>query len=158
MGRSRKRPIDIGQDWKFSGDVNLEYGGIFVKVDLDDYHNGYLSATVVTDLDSACGATGMVLIEQKVALVDHKRIMEAIRSCGFEVADLLRMESETALCAIAEMLISYGHSDPGGDAYSPSDEIVQTEFDAPMTFEGWKAEKRIARKDLRGYVAHNWLD
>ena len=49
-------------DWAYSGDVNLEYGGLFVN--LDNVRYGYADVVEVTDLDSACGAAGMVLIEK----------------------------------------------------------------------------------------------
>jgi hypothetical protein len=48
----------------FSGDVNLEHGGEFI--DLSTWAYGYCSAVRITDLDSACGFTGAVMIEHLV--------------------------------------------------------------------------------------------
>jgi hypothetical protein len=37
-------------------------------------------------------------------------------------------------------------------------EIVQTDFDVPMKDDGWIVTKRIAPRDLLGYVLTNYID
>jgi hypothetical protein len=146
--------------YEYSGDVNLEYGGIFI--DLSTWDDGYCDAVTVTDLGSACGFDGGVLIEHVTinSTDDSKRIKNALKSCGFfynigEKADNPQRFKQYLRHRIAEALCSYGYRDPddGWDGYrSHHTEIVQTEQDGPMKFDGWKADKRITNTTLEKYV------
>ncbi len=148
--------------WVFNGDVNLEYGGSFI--DLSTWDDGYCDAVRITDLDSACGFTGAVLINHIVinGTTDAARIRTALHSCG-GCADRQRPEGftpaeykQTLRHEIADALMSYGFTDPndGWDGYrSHHTEVIQCENDGPMTFDGWKADKRLRGNDLAGYVA-----
>ena len=137
----------------YCGDVNLCYGGVFVKLDGWDY--GYCSAVRVTDLDSGCGFQGAVLIEHVTAngTDNPERIRKALRSCG---PDSFRgMTKDQSRRFIAEALISYGYCDPDDswDGYrSHHTEVVQCEVDGPMEFDGWKADKRLRGTTLEDYV------
>jgi hypothetical protein len=75
-----------GSKWHFSGDVNLEYGGTFI--DLSTFMDGYCSAVKLTDLDSACGFTGAVMVEHVVinGTTDRERVRAALRCCGIDFA------------------------------------------------------------------------
>src|SRR5262245_401697 len=97
------------RDWKFNGDVNLEYGGTFI--DLDTFADGYCDAVVVTDLDSACGFTGAMLIEHVVinGTTDAKRISEAVRSCG--------NPDDPGLGILYAYLDAQSEDDPAGDSF-----------------------------------------
>lgn len=147
--------------WEFSGDVNLEYGGEFI--DLSTWDDGYCSAVRVTDLDSACGFTGAVLIEHVVILgtKDSERIRQALRSVGgLSARNWHRTGSSETIKqnlrhAIASALLGYGFYDPDDswDGYrSYHTEIVQMEPDGPMQFDGWKADKRLSNTTLEAYV------
>ena len=96
-------------NWQFIGDVNLEYGGTFY--DLSEWDNGYVNCVRVTDLDSACGFTGAVLIEKVVAIVNPDYFDESLSCCGWTLADV-DLETESGRLMMAEALVGYGHYDP----------------------------------------------
>jgi hypothetical protein len=136
----------------YSGDVNLEHGGFFAN--LDDWHSGYADVLRVTDLDSACGFDGAVMIE-RLAVIIPTNIKEAKRiysSCGWENG-LPGDTSESRKMAIIDACLSYGAYDPhdGWDNYHTGYLlIVQTESDpdfGPMKFDGWMADVRLGEGD-----------
>ena len=142
-------------DWNVSADVNLAYGGFFVKCDYQEFKWGYLNFVEVTDLDSACGARGMCLIEAGTVngTDDHKRIMDGLRCVGMAPRDLLKLPDNRArMAAIAYALRAYGFTD------IDRSEVVQTEEGAPNTYDGWKSEKFISADALLGYVTAEWID
>lgn len=150
--------------WYYSGDGNLEYGGVFI--DVSTWNDGYCDAVRVTDLDSGCGFTGAVLIEHITILVpnpssssmywadhDRGRMMSALRGCGPD--NCRGMSKTTARCVIAEAMMGNGRYDPDDqwDGYRSSySETVQCEADGPMAFDGWKAAKRLHNTSLEEYV------
>lgn len=141
----------------YCGDVNLEHGGTFV--DLSDWEHGYCTAVRVTDLDSGCGFRGACLIEHVVisGTDDPKRIRQALGCVGgakslggrnwHRTGERSRIK-EGLRHAIADALLSYGYC----DVEEERSEIVQTEADGPMVFDGWRADKRLHGTDLRAYV------
>lgn len=140
--------------WSYNGDGNLKYGGTFI--DLSSFMDGYCNAVRVTDLDSACGFRGAVLIEHVVinGTTDKERIKKALWSCGPSFADG-NWTREDVRHAIADALCSYGHCDPDDfwdNLRSHHTEVVQCEPDGPMMFDGWKADKRITNTTLEEYV------
>ena len=144
--------------WSFTGDVNLEYGGVFI--DLSTWNDGYCSAVRVTDLDSGCGFRGACLIEHVVinGTDSPKRLREAMRSCGCSAEG---MSKEGARLMLAEALMSYGYTDPDscyGFGSRPDSETIQCEQDGPMSCDGWKADKRLNNTTLRAYVESVHLD
>lgn len=143
---------DVSTRWVYNGDANVEHGGAWI--DISTWEHGYCSAVRVTDLDSGCGFDGACLIEHIIILGmdDPKRIREALRSCGCSARGFTK---EAARHMIADALMSYGHFDPddGWDGYhTPWYETVQTQADGPMSFDGWKAAKRLHNTDLREYI------
>lgn len=137
-------------DWMFSGDVSLVYGGIYVRVT----PWGYADVVEVTDLDSACGFEGAVLIEKGSAnLPSSLKVIRAVMaSCGW-TQGRRSLPKEARRAMLFECLWRYGHRDVD------ESEVVQTEEGAPMeNREGWKAEKFVAPDDLEGYVASRYLD
>lgn len=146
------------ENWQYTGDVNLKYGGLYVNCDLDHYEWGYLECTEICDLDGACGATGMVLIEKFTVNLSKERVVECLETIGQTVEDLLRMDTERAMLTLAYAFRSYGYCDPRSDNYHAHSIIVQTVPGASMKFDGWTAEKFIHPKDLRGFVESQWLE
>jgi len=145
--------------WVYSGDGNLEYGGLFV--DLSTFDEGYCNAVRVTDLNSACGFRGAVLIEHVVihGTKDAQRIRQALRCCG--MSRFRGMSKEAMRHAIADALCSYGYCDPDDswDNYaSYHSEVVQMEANGPMRFDGWRADKRLRGTTLEAYVQSVHLD
>lgn len=145
--------------YEYCGDVNLEHGGAYI--DLSTWDDGYCSAVRVTDLDSACGFTGAVLIEHVVinGTTDSASIRQALRSCGYDWSNWHRVPAaerkRNLRHALADALMSYGFTDPDDswDGYqSHHTEVVQLETDGPMSFDGWKADRRVTNTTLEAYV------
>lgn len=141
--------------WEYNGDVSLEHGGTFFDLD-DDWKYGYVSFVRVTDLDSACGFEGAILIEHGTAngTDDAERIRKALKSCGCSARTFnvgLKDAKKAKECIrhmIADALVSYGFCDYDG----VRQEVVQMLPDGPMKYDGWKADKRLHNTDLRAYV------
>lgn len=148
--------------WEYTGDVNLEHGGVFI--DMSTWDDGYCSAVRVTDLDSGCGFTGAILIEHVVinGTDDPERIRKALECVGGSPFRGRRSRvvpaeeiNQTIRLAIAEALLIYGYYEPDDAWYnyqSHHSETVQLEHDGPMLYDGWKADKRLRGGDLQGYV------
>ncbi|KKN79092.1 hypothetical protein LCGC14_0342800 [marine sediment metagenome] len=130
----------------YNGDCNIEYGGSYI--DLSSWEDEYCECVQVTDLDSGCGADGMVMIEHVVILLYKGRWKSALDCCGLTTSDLLSMDSDARKHCLADCLLSCGHFDP--EICIPA-EIIQAE-DYPMECEGFTATKRISKGDLRGYI------
>jgi len=99
--------------WHYSGDVSISYGGLFVR---DCGH--YFDVVEVTDLDSACGADGLVLVETGSTSHEYysrAEIRNAMRSCnGDDWRSLYRLGNltrEQSRLRVAEVLWQYGHKD-----------------------------------------------
>jgi len=136
--------------WQYVGDVNIEYGGTFY--DLTDWEHGYVNAVKVTDLDSGCGFVGACLIEKITVLIDSEdENSKACECCGFNYKDLNLWDQNDRL-RLAGSVAAYGRFDPANEYYEPVNEVVQTQEDGPMEFDGWKATKRVLSENLRGYV------
>lgn len=139
--------------YQYSGDINVEYGGQWI--DLDNWEWGYANCVRVIDLDSGCGAPGMVAIEHVTILLDKDRWAESLDCCGLTPWDVLGMDPDHRRYVLAECLLQYGHYDldDAWDAYqSHWIEIIQTESDGPMVWEGLRAEKRVHCENLIGYI------
>lgn len=153
----------------FTGDVSLQYGGLFVSNDDYEWANGYCHAVRVTDLDGGCGFTGAVLVEKVVVNgVDcRKRKREAIRSgVGMEQVGKIcwcngRVNREVYRLLVADALASYGYTDPDEDYVTPYSVVIQEypEGEGAMTFDGWKADYRLPEgEDLRQHVEAEYVD
>lgn len=143
-------------NWHYSGDVNPEYGGIWIN--LDNWEYGYAEAVKVTDLDSGAGFTGAVEVEHIVihGMDDRERTKSALRYYGIE--NFRGFTKEMSRLAIAEALASYGDYEQDRDGGSPFQEVLQLEPDGPMVYDGWKADKRLRDPDLKAYVESVHLD
>lgn len=155
------------RDWHYCGDVSLKYGGAYI--DLSTWNDGYCDAVRVTDLDSACGFTGAVLIEHMVinGTNNAERIRVALKCVGglsarnWHATGRKETIKASLRHAIADALLCYGYADPDDswDNYCSSySEIIQLENDGPMVFDGWKADKRLRDADLEAYLESVHLD
>jgi hypothetical protein len=137
--------------WHYSGDVNLEYGGVWVQVDRYDQRYGYANFVEVTDLDGACGATGMVLVEKGTVNFDLERIRKAVASCGWSEG-IRKLKGAARKAAIIAAVKGYYGMDVD------ESETIQTFEDASWRYDGWKATKHVDPSDLKGYVESVYLD
>ncbi len=138
----------VAGEYQYSGDVNIEYGGTFF--DLSDWEHGYVNAVRVTDLDSGCGFDGAVLIEKLTVIIDNEeQNKKALECCGFDAGDVGRLQ-------LAEAVMQYGYYDPANEYYEPANEVIQTQQDGPMSFDGWKATKRVLTENLLGYIKNTY--
>lgn len=153
--------------YKYMGDVNLEYGGTFYN--FSDWRWGYVNAVEITDLDSACGFRGAVLIEQitinvkrpgaeldrALDVIGAKMVNTHARRPVGDILDngrLLMKDTAAWRWCIAYACQAYGHKDV--DKF----EVVQLEKDGALQFDGWRAERRLRQgASLRNYVKNNWL-
>jgi hypothetical protein len=151
------------EDYKhYIGDVNLEYGGMFIN--LDDWKYGYSEVLRITDLDSGAGFNGAVMVERLTTITDNpKEIWNAKKSYGWDKPySLPGRTSEDRKLALVEAITSYGYYDPddGWDNYHRGYSlIIQCDPDddyAPMEYDGWKADVRLSEdQDLLEYLEDN---
>ena len=135
--------------YEYIGDINLEYGGLYV--DLSDWENhGYANAVEICDLDGGCGFTGAVYIRALTLLKPKTpEMLNSVLSCVGE-----ENENPSPL-DLAYASFSYGYYD--ADEYTPM-ETIQLEDDGDMTFDGWDADFKAPDDfNLREYVEKSYL-
>ena len=143
------------------GDLSLAYGGTFYN--FSDWKDGYVSAVEVTDLDSACGFDGAVLIEPKTIIIrEGADLHTALGVIGASLlpngdiddnGKIVKKGTATWRFIATYACQSYGHYDP-----EDGSQVVQLDKDGPMEFEGWKAIKRLrANASLENYVRREFL-
>lgn len=105
------------------GDVNLFYGGTFVRPEIvTSGAPHYADVIEIVDLDSACGASGVNLIELKTVSLEFKRdqsliheLKRALETCGQtrrDIAEIAKTHgARTAYAHIAALLADYGACD-----------------------------------------------
>jgi hypothetical protein len=154
----------------YSGDVNLEYGGMFV--DLDDWQYKYADVLRITDLDSGCGFTGAVMIEHLTALVPEKRdkMQSCLSVCGWDKGRLPGRTSKDRKMAMIEAIMAYGYYDPAQDFTGFHRTIIQCNalsgdddydsWNSPMEYDGWKADYRLGENEtlLEWLENDGWLN
>jgi hypothetical protein len=142
----------------YCGDVNLEHGGTYFN--LSTWHDGYVEAVRVEDLDSACGVPDAFLVEHLTILLGKERLRDALPCVGLTPRDLLGIRGhENKRAAIAEALLSYGHYDPDDcwDNYQTHWSIVvhadHENAEPGDMLEGWTVEYVLAADEtLEQYV------
>ena len=113
-------------NWQYFGDLNIEYGGTFAEIDPQHFKWGYCNVVRVTDLDSATGYRGGVLIEKVTVNIDAKRIKQALPTVGLTIRDLQKMKGQASkLYAMVDALLTYAYFD------TDQSEVVQTEEGHP---------------------------
>jgi len=136
--------------WQYMGSVDVQHGGAYFA--METYDDGYVDCVRITDLDSACGFDGAVMVEHVIVLVgDAEQTKQAMRCCGLSEDELSQYDKESRRMAIVNALLYYGYYDPN-NGRGHNSEIIQTEDDGPIEFDSWKAEKRVSSDDLEGYV------
>ena len=122
----------------YFGDINLKYGGVFY--DTDNWKsNGYSNAVRITDLDSDCGFTGAVMIEH-LTVIKPKDMSDALNCLGLD-PKCKNVHEQIMAC------LFYGHYDPESNP-----EVIQTDPEAPMKYDGWKAGERIPLENLNEHI------
>lgn len=143
--------------WNYSGDMNLEHGGLFIR--LREWKDGYCEVVRVDDLDSACGFTGAVLIESLTVSLNPDRYEDALSVIGGKLlpngdisdnGNLLAKGTKAWKMRLVEALVCYGYWD------TEESEVVQPRPDCGLKFEGWTAT-RIRSNGLRAYVRRRFL-
>jgi hypothetical protein len=148
----------MSKRWRYMGDVNLEYGGTFF--DFSDMKHGYVTTVEVTDLDSATGFRGAILIEERTVITDQKeRWPSALSTIGASLlpnGDIddngrtLRKGSLGWRMCLVYSLSSYGYCD------TDRSETIQPDPDGPLKYDGWEAT-RIRSNGLRPYIRREFL-
>jgi hypothetical protein len=148
----------MSRRWRYMGDVSLEHGGTFF--DLSEMQHGYATTVEVTDLDSATGFRGAILIEERTVITDHKeRWPSALSTIGASLlpngdiddnGHALRKDSLGWRMCLVYALSPYGHYD------TERSETVQPDPDGKLKFDGWQAT-RIRSNGLRSYVRREFL-
>ncbi len=139
---------------EYIGDVNIEYGGAFYN--LSTFDKGYVGTIRVTDLDSATGFDGAIMIESGIVYgtLEPKDVKDALECCGFDMhsEEWRTMSTKDKRLAIADSLQAYkGNGDSNPLIYQP-------ERSNPDKFDGWQAERKSWTnifKDLRSML--KWL-
>jgi hypothetical protein len=147
--------------WHYQGDMSLEYGGTFTR--LREWRHGYVEVCEVTDLGSACGYRGAILIEMRTIAIDRKDRWEgALPVIGCTLApngDIVdngrstyRKRSLAWHLCLVHALNAYGYHD------TDRSEVIQLDRDGAMQHDGWRAEKRLrSNASLRNYVRREFL-
>lgn len=96
--------------WHYSGDVNLDCGGTFLRVDESRYY-----ADVIEFIDASnAGVDGRVWIEAATVPIDvagKARIRSAFDCCGLTARGMVGMSRDAKAIEIALALYRYGFSD-----------------------------------------------
>ena len=100
----------MGAKWYYSGDINLEYGGLFYR--LDNIKWGYADALRVTPCSDAGGQDNAYWIEElTVNLPDDKRHPERrediLASCGIDTLP----KGRAGLHMLVDACVGYGSYD-----------------------------------------------
>lgn len=152
----------MAKRWQYIGDVNLVHGGTYY--DFSTWQWGYVDAVEVTDLDSAAGFDGAVMIEHISINIERpiEQLQSALNCCGAQFIEpngdindngtIIQKNSRRWRCIIAYACQSYGYKD------TDLTEILQLERDGAMAFDGWKADKKLrSNASLERYVRKNHL-
>lgn len=115
-------------------DVNLEYGGMFIREgdklgDVAEYYD----VITITDLASACGADGQIMVESRNTSYSYARgnaLKSAVNCCGGveSLKATARIDKRAARLMLAGWLVEYGISDPNG--YGDGAFIATLDYDA----------------------------
>jgi hypothetical protein len=162
---------ELPEHWEYIGDINLEYGGTFFKVDDDNTRYGYMDAVRVTDLESATGADGLYLIEAitVIGFNEKDKVQNGLGVCGWLDDEHWRGKGKkTVLLAVADGLMSYGYYDPQNRfPYHHTAVVVHRDsyFGNKASWDGWEVDKQESvslhkdyTDDLFDYVVSEWLD
>lgn len=149
-----RKQIQTSDFKHYIGDVNLEYGGLFINT--DEWKNGYAECLRVVDLDSACGFDGAVMVERiTVNKTDKADIIRALDCCGQTPKDLNTVKKESRVIWLICALEAYGLGVDVEMDYHTGIWIAQTDPHGPMQFDGWKADVKLHGGRLIDYLYRN---
>ena len=152
------------EKWIYRGDVNIEHGGYYAELstwkDLD-----YCEIIRIADLDSGCGFTGAIMVEElSLSMPNVPNLKSALDCCGYSLSDCGQMvqdclggefhiKSYEGALLIIDALLAYGYY----DNQSYGDEIIVIGEDNEMSFEGLEASSRLDYgTDLRELIENEW--
>ena len=111
--------------WRYSGDVNLEQGGVFYN--LAGWSNGYADAVRVTPCSDGGGQDNAFWVEALTVIIPEseldRRWGDVLRSCGWVElpGDTLAQRKS----AFVEAAVGYGLYDPANCYPESQSEVVQ---------------------------------
>jgi hypothetical protein len=127
----------------YIGDINPEFGGAFYN--LDNWTQGWVDLTRITDLDSGCGFDSAVLIEKGgLTIPKPETIKSALICCG----GIRGLDSVSRRLSVVDAIVWYMGFDVDRTI------IIQTDSDGPMRFDGWKADIKLSS----GESLLDWLN
>lgn len=133
----------------YSGDVNPEYGGMFV--DLSTWTRGFVGLTRLTDMSNA-ECDGIVAVEQGYLNIPKPTtILSALNSSG----GIRGKTSKDRQLSIVDALVFYMGFDVDRTLY------IQTDQDQPMNVNGLKADIRLSdRESILDWLVVNqgWIE
>jgi len=136
----------------YTGDINLQYGGMFLDLEEFKRWGDFCPVLKVTDLDSACGFESAVLIERgSIYIPENVEKRESALSCiGIE-----KGESYTDLQLIVAFDAYHGIE---CDSFA-GEIILILDKEADSEFEGWKADLDYSKQFWdSGLSLKEWLE
>jgi len=130
--------------YQWYGDMNPENGGAFYDLSVLEDGGDYVPCIKITDLNSAIGFDGAIMIEQGSIYIPPEI---AKRKNALDVIGEGDNLSPTPL-QLAEGFDAYGGMDR--DIYNGL-VTLQLQPDGDMSFDGWKADKRMTT-GLKAYI------
>ena len=132
----------------YIGDINLEHGGIFIEIP-DSFDQDYATVLQVTDLESAIGFDGALLIESgSIYLSDDPKYLDSALS----VIGGTKHEQGTKEYWL-DLVMAY-------NAYwgidSPTVETVAFDHDIKESFDGWKIDNIMPNSNIAAYIASEY--
>jgi len=143
-------------DWEYIGDVNLEYGGVFIRLNEADWNApyGYCDALRITPCSDAGLQDNAYWIEALTVLRwrDENEKASILSCVGAE-------DEELSPLGEAEACLSYGLCDPANCFPNASGETIQIGGKDPFhSGELIKPDRYLKNgSDLEGYVRAVWL-
>jgi hypothetical protein len=162
---SNRKGNGMSKRWNYSGDVNLEYGGVFI--DISDWENGYATAVRVQPYSDAGLQNNAWWIEELTVIKprSEQELKSVLDSCGWTIdpkdSSLVGCGGEVVAApntkefrlAIADSCIGYGLYDT---TISTSVQIGQT--DPYHDGETLTADETLrSNASLSRYVRRNFL-
>ncbi len=100
----------------------------------------YYSAVRTTDLDSASGAEGLVLVELRTIIPprDRTEYRSILSPFGKSFREMLELPRRERRIELAYLCLEYGQSDPYNQLYEPSEFVIVVDPEADRrTWDGW---------------------
>lgn len=100
--------------WVYQGDVNLEQGGVFFRIEPKEFDNHhYCDAVRVTPCSDAGGPDNVWWVEALTIVIpdDQKRLAGILDTCGYTLDGLKEMKPSARRQMIADACIVYGSYD-----------------------------------------------